>query len=309
MSGRPEPPTGEQHELHADDQHAVVVELGAGLRSYSVGGVELLDTYGAEQAPPACHGEVLLPFPNRIDQGRYRFDGREHQLPLTEPERGNAVHGLTRFMNWQGSRRAGNRVVMSLVLRPSKGYPFTLGLAIDYSLSGRRLEVRTIARNLGTEALPFAAGYHPYFNVGTGTIDAAILQLPASSYLPTDERLIPTGRAHVAGTQFDFRDPRPIGQTALDTCFTDLAREPDGFARVRLEAPGGAPSLALELDRHHDYVQVYTSDTLPDSAAVRRAVAIEPMTAPPNAFRTGQGVTTLLPGQSFESSYAIAASV
>ena len=301
MSGL-EAPTGEQFELELGDQRAVVVELGAGLRSYSVAGVDVLQGYSVGAVPDGSRGEVLLPFPNRIDGGRYELDGVEHQLPLTEPERANAIHGLTRFMNWRGSRDGAAHVVMELVLRPSIGYPFTLSLAQEYSLSPLGLTVRTSARNVGEGRAPFAAGYHPYLEVGTGLVDAALLTIPARTYLETDDRLIPTGPAPVEGTPLDFREPRMVGPGELDTCFTDLDRDHDGFARARLSAPGRETAIAL--DAAYAYLQVATGDMLPPHAA-RRGMAVEPMTAPPNAFRSGEGLIVLAAGESFEGSWRI----
>ena len=298
----PEVPTGEQFGLALDDQRAVVVELGAGLRSYAVSGVDVLEGYAERAAPDGSRGEVLLPFPNRIDGGRYELDGIEHQLPLTEPERANAIHGLTRFMNWRGSADGAARVVMGLVLRPSIGYPFTLSLAQEYSLSPLGLTVRTTARNVGEGRAPFAAGYHPYLEVGTGLIDAALLAIPARTYLETDDRLIPTGRSPVEGTPLDFREPRMVGANELDTCFTDLDRDDDGFARARLSAPGRETAIAV--DAAYAYIQVASGDMLSPRAA-RRGMAIEPMTAPPNAFRSGEGLIVLAPGESFEGSWRI----
>lgn len=302
-------PTGQQFELHSGDQRAVVVELGAGLRSYQVAGRELLDTYGPTEVPgDACRGEVLLPFPNRIDGGRYPWEGSQQQLPLTEPERDNAIHGLTRFMSWRAQLHRDDRVTMALVLRPSKGYPFTLALTLDYALAPGGLTVSTTAHNVGAQRAPWAAGHHPYFTVGTERVDSALLQLPARAYLTVNDRLIPTGQAPVAGTPLDFGELRPVGDLQLDTCFTDLVREADGFARVRLQASGGRPALAVAMDGHHDYVQVFTGDGLPDPGVRRRGMPIEPMTAAPNAFRSGEGLTVLAPGESFTSVYRVEAS-
>ena len=305
MSGA-QPPTGEQFELELGDQRAAVVELGAGLRSYSVAGVDVLEGYGKAAAPDGSRGEVLLPFPNRIDGGRYELDGVEHQLPLTEPGRANAIHGLTRFMNWHGSADGPAGVVMELVLRPSIGYPFTLSLTLEYSLSALGLTVRTTARNVGEGRAPLAAGYHPYLEVGTGVVDAALLAIPARTYIETDDRLIPTRRLPVEGTPLDFREPRMVGASQLDTCFTDLDRDPDGFARARLSAPGRETAIAV--DAAYGYIQVATGDMLPPHAA-RRGMAIEPMTGPPNAFRSGEGLIVLAAGESFEGSWRIEPSV
>ena len=300
-----EPPTGEQFELVAGDHRAAVVELGAGLRSYALGGVELLDTYHVSEVPgDACRGEVLLPFANRVDGGRYDWEGSELRLPLSEPELGHAIHGSARFMNWHGERDGHDRVSMTLVLRPSKGYPFTLSLGLDYRLATGGLEVRTLARNVGASRAPFVAGYHPYFATAAGGASSASLRVPATTYLTLDERLIPTGRAEVAGTPVDFRAAKQIGDLEINACFTDLERDADGLARVQLEPGDGRPAITVAMDSNHEFVQLFTGDTLAPSQA-RRGVAIEPMTGAPNAFRDGHGLIALEPGEGFEGVWRI----
>jgi aldose 1-epimerase len=228
-------------------------------------------------------------------------------VPLNEPDKANAIHGLTRWLSWRRLRRSRARVVLGLLLRPQPAYPFTLALEMEYALGRDGLTVRTTARNVGASPLPFGAGQHPYFTVGTARVDDALLRLPARSYLTTDARAIPTGRASVGGTALDFRDARPIGSLPLDTCFADLAADADGYTRVELAHPSGSPRLTLVLDPAYRFVQVYTGDTLPDEGARRRAVAIEPMTCPANAFNCGEGLQVLGPGDSFTAAWGIRA--
>src|SRR5215475_9498488 len=98
-------PSGDQIEIAFEDQRAIVVEVGAGLRTYSAGGSEIVDGYPADQASPSGRGQLLIPWPNRIQDGSYEFDGRRHQLPLTEPALGNAIHGLVRWVAWRVGER------------------------------------------------------------------------------------------------------------------------------------------------------------------------------------------------------------
>jgi aldose 1-epimerase len=294
------PPTGEQFEIAHGDQGAVVTEVGATLRSFSVAGLELLDTFGMDEMSDVCRGQVLLPFPNRVDGGLYEFEGEGRQLPLTEPATKNAIHGLTRWLDWTPLRRTVSSVTLRRRLYPQDGYPFVLDLQLKYALSDLGLTVTTTATNAGNTALPFGAGYHPYFTVGTPTIDAATLRLPARTTLETNERLIPTGRAEVEGTDFDFREGREIGATQLDTCFTDVIPDADGFTRVYLTHPNGSPRITVSMDPSHGFIQVFTGDTLAERDR-RRGIAIEPMTCAPNAFNSGEGLRVLVPGESFTS--------
>jgi aldose 1-epimerase len=301
-------PTGEQFEIKGGDRRAVVTEVGATLRSFEVAGRELLDTFGRDEPSDASRGQVLLPFPNRIDGGRYEFGGQEYQLPLTEPAANNAIHGLTRWSNWRPLEEDESRVRLGLTLYPQDGYPFILGLEIEYELSSEGLTVRTTAKNRGTSPLPFGAGHHPYLTVGTPTINTATLHLPARTYLETNDRLIPTGRASVEGTDFDFREAREIGDTQLDTCFTDVIPDEDGRTRVVMSHPDGSPEITVSMDESHRFIQAYTGDTLPDAADRRKGIAIEPMTCAPNAFNTGAGTRVLRPGDSFTSVWGMNAS-
>jgi aldose 1-epimerase len=290
--------SGRQIQLSHGRQRAVVVEVGAALREYQVDGLAVLDGFAVDRMPDGGRGQPLLPWPNRIQDGQYTFDGRQLQLPIDEVARRSATHGLTRWLNWHAAEQTPDRVTMTLVLHPRPGYPFTLELAIDYSLTDDGLRVRTTARNLGGAALPFGAGQHPYFSVGTQTVDSAALQLPARTRLELDtDRRLPTGTTlATAGSAYDFGEPRPIGALVLDDCFTELTRDDHGIASVRLADPNGERQAVVWMDAHYQYVQVFSGDTLaPDRR--RRGLAIEPMTCPPNAFRTGTDVVVLQPDQ------------
>jgi aldose 1-epimerase len=296
-------PSGKQIELSHEDQRAVVVEVGGGLRAYSAAGRELVDGYAADEMCSSGRGQVLLPWPNRIEDGSYEFEGRSHQLPLNEPEHGNAIHGLVRWDVWNVAERDPRRVKMEHLIHPQPGYPFTLALSVEYSLSGSGLSVSTTATNVGPAACPFGAGVHPYVTVGTATVDSAVLQAPGRTVLHSDERGIPSWREAVEGGEHDYRQPRDLGATALDHCFTDLERDEDGLARVVLRAPESASGLTLWMDEAYGYLMLFTGDPLPDVA--RRSLAVEPMTCPPNAFRTGEDLIRLEPGDSFTGSWGL----
>jgi aldose 1-epimerase len=296
-------PSGEQHEIRFEDQRVVVTEVGAGLRAYTVGERQILDGYGPHEMCRSGRGQVLAPWPNRIEDGRYDFCGRGHQLPLTEPAASNAIHGLVRWHNWDVGERSDTSVVLGLTLPPQPGYPFALALSVEYSLSRAGLRVTTIATNEGAEPCPFGCGAHPYLTVGTERVDKALLRVPASTVLLSSDRGIPVGTTSVEEATLDFREARPIASTTLDHCFTDLERDGEGVARVELAAPDGGERLTLWLDRSYGYVMVFTGDPLPDVA--RRSIAVEPMTCPPNAFGTGESVIALEPDTPSSASWGI----
>jgi aldose 1-epimerase len=300
------PPSGQQFVLTCGDQRAVVTEVGAGLRTYTVGGRDVVDGYREADMCSIGRGQVLLPWPNRIEDGRYEFAGSIHQLPLTEPARHSALHGLTRWVNWTAVEQAPDRVLLSLVLHPQDGYPFTLRFDVEYRLSADGLTNRTTATNIGSSAAPYGAGHHPYVTVGT-LIDQALLKLPALMRLEANDRLIPTGRLLPnGGSPYDFLELRPIGSLSLDTAFANLVPDTDGLIRVHLQAPGADPQVTLWMEPVYKFLMVYTPDAIPDRARRRRSIAIEAMTCAPNAFRSGDGLIVLKPGESWSGSWGFA---
>jgi aldose 1-epimerase len=281
----------------------VVVEVGGGLRTYSAGGSAVLDGYRSDEMSTSGRGQVLVPWPNRIQDGSYEYAGRRHQLPLDDVEEQHAIHGLVRWSPWTVAARTVDRVVMEHVIHPRPGYPFALAIAIEYALSNDGLHVRTTAVNHGTEPCPYGSGAHPYLAVAPPSVDSVVLRVPARTVLRSDERGIPVDSSSVEDTDYDFRRPRPIGAAELDTCFTDLERDVDGRARVRVRSPERGDELALWMDETYGYVMLFTGDPLPDVA--RRSLAVEPMTCPPNAFRSGEALIHLEPGEAFSSVWGL----
>jgi aldose 1-epimerase len=294
---------GGQLEIARGEQRVGVVELGGGLRSYEVAGRPVLDGFAPGERPSSGRGQVLAPWPNRIEDGSYEFEGKRMQLPLTEPEHGNAIHGLVRRATWSVVEQEPDRVVLDYVLEQQPGYPFALAFAIEYALSDEGLAVTTTARNIGPETCPYGLGQHPYLTLGTPTVDTLRLQVPGETVLLSDERGLPMRSEAVAGTEYDFREDRAIGETVLDNAFTELARDADGRVRVQLDDPESGSGVTLWVDESYAYLMVFTGDPLPDVA--RHALAVEPMTCPPNAFRTGDSLIRLAPGESTASTWGI----
>jgi aldose 1-epimerase len=294
-------PSGEQYEIRFADQHAVVVEVGGGLRAYSLQERDVLDGYDAGEMCGSGRGQVLVPWPNRIAGGRYEFQGRSFELAIDEPSTGSAIHGLVRWDAWTLVEREDHRVVVAHRLHPRPGYPFDLDLRIEYELSAQGLRVVTTATDVGAEPCPFGAGAHPYLEPGTAKVDDALLRLPVRRVLDFDEDGTSAGAAAIDDTEFDFRKARKVGNTALDHCFTDLERDDDGLARVVVG--DDETGVTLWLDEAYPYVVLYTGDDRPDID--RRSIAVEPMTCPPQAFKTGEGLITLDPGRSFAGTWGL----
>jgi aldose 1-epimerase len=295
-SGSHLPPSGQQFRLASGDQVVTVVEVGAAVREFRVGERDVFQSYAESALSAGFHGAVLLPWPNRLADGRYEFDGEHYQLPVSEPARMTALHGLSPWRPWSLVAQEPDRLVLTLALLPSPGYPFFLDTTVEYRLGQHGLEVRTTSRNVGDRACPYALGFHPWLSSGDATIDECTLTLDVTHRFVTDDRLLPVGEEEVAGTPYDFREPRRLGSLVLDDAFTGVGRTADGLAWVKLAAPDGV-TAAIWMDESCDYWQLCTGDMLPPQQA-RRSVAVEPMTAAPNAFVTGRGLRRLEPGDS-----------
>jgi aldose 1-epimerase len=291
------PPSGEQYDLAFGDDRAVIVQVGGGIRSYSQGGRDVLQPYPASAMCDGAHGAPLIPWPNRLADGRYRFDGVDYQVALTEPDKRNAIHGFLRWRTWEPREQADDRLTMTTRLHPLQGYPFALDVQVDYALAGDGLTVRTTATNIGDTACPYGCGQHPYLSPGGGLIDDCELEFGAGTrILTTADRQLPTGTHTVAGTPFDFSSPSRLGDLEIDHAFTDLARDTDGRAWVRLHGTDGR-TAQLWVDGTYPLIELYTADTLAP-VRQRRGLGTEPMTCPPNALATGKHVIRLQPGES-----------
>jgi aldose 1-epimerase len=300
------PLTGAQYEISAGPYHAAVTELGAGLRQLTYRGRPVISGYEPDELPPAAAGQLLAPWPNRIDGGRYSFAGMTCQLDLSEPAQGNAIHGLTRWAGWRARRHDADSVQLSHLLPGSPGYPFCVDLTAEYRLSaGEGLQVTITARNAGTRPAPYGTGSHPYLTAGTPAIDDCELMLPAAQWLPPGPRGIPAASPQdVSGTPYDFRTARTIGGLRLDHAFTGLARDASGRAWAQLSTAGA--QVWFWAGPGYRWLQVFTGDPL-DPPHRRRALAVEPMTCPPNAFVTGHDLITLPPGGAARHAWGIRA--
>jgi galactose mutarotase-like enzyme len=300
----PSPPTGHQHEIRHGEQVAVVGEVGATLRRYATGGVDVLDGFDAGERSTAGRGQVLAPWPNRLDGGRYEFDGVEGRAALDEPELDNAIHGLVRWQPWRAIAQDDRSVRLSCVLHPQPGYPWRLELEVGYRLEDDGMHVTGKASNTSAAACPFGLGFHPYLTLGEPVVDSATLTIGAKRRLVCDERGHPEGDEAVEGTSYDFARPRRIGDTKLDTAFTDLATDPEGRARAELRSESGR-GVTLWAGPEFPYLMVYTGDAVSPESRRRRGIAVEPMTCPPNALRTGTDLVRLEPGASWTGSWGI----
>lgn len=290
----PVPPSGCQYEITFGAQRAVVTEVGAALRAYNVGERAVLEPFEADEPPAGGHGQVLMPWPNRVAGGRWTWDDAAQQLALTEVSAGNAIHGLVRWMPWQAVRHTADAVELEVLVGAQPGWPFVLRCSAAYALGADGLTVALSGTNVGTAPCPWGAGSHPY--VATpGGVDTATVTLLARTWLATDDRGIPSRREPVAGSLYVLDGTSPIGDRRLDTAYTDLHRDADGTAAVVVTgADGWRTTVRGGVDVR--WLQVFTGDTLSDRFR-RTALAVEPMTCPPDALNSGTDLIVLAPGE------------
>lgn len=296
--------TGRQYELRRGDALAVVTELAAGLRLYSRGGTQLTESYGDAEISPGAAGITLAPWANRVEDGVWHLNGRKQQLDITEVSRNNASHGLLRNSSYELVDETEFSVTLEAAVFPQHGYPFLLRHRVRYELAGDLgLVVRQQLINDSQEPAPFVLGAHPYLRMGEVPSEELTLTVHAGTRLVTDERLIPR-RTEPVGGDFDLRAGRTVGDLDLDSAYTDLEFDA-GIARHTLSAPDGR-SVSLWQDENCGYVHVFVSSQFPGRI---KAVAIEPVTGPANAFNTGDGLRWLDPGEQFAMTWGISASL
>ena len=303
----PLPLSGSQYTIDHGGYSATIASVGASLRLLTWQGRHLVVPFEANEVRPGYRGAVLAPWPNRVVDGSYSFDGVDYQLPLTEPSRSHALHGLVCWADWSLEGRTVDSVTLRTTIVPSDGYPHRLNLLATYSLADDGLTTTVTAENLGAATAPYGTGPHPYLVAGPGTVDDWTLEFPAASYLTvTPDRLSPVAVVPVETTpEFDFRSARVIGDTFIDHAFTAIATTADGSATVTLSSPAGT-GVRMSFGADLPWLQVHTADR-PAPERSRIGLAVEPMTCPPDAFSTGEDLVLLAPGTAHSASWTIAA--
>ncbi|KQP72500.1 hypothetical protein ASF40_20715 [Microbacterium sp. Leaf288] len=301
--------SGGQIELRSEAYVARIATVGASLRQLRFRDRDLIVPFDTDELRPAMRGAVLAPWPNRTAAGRYGFGGAVHQLPVNEVDFGNASHGLVAWTGFDIARSGPDSALLTATIEPQPGYPWRLRVDVSFDLFSDGLHQRIVATNLAAEAAPFGAGSHPYLVAGLPrerAIDEWTLHLPAGKVMLTSvDRLLPTGLTDVADQGCDFRSPRIIGGAVLNNAFTDLVRDEAGRARVRLVDSAGV-GAEVELDETCPWVQLYTADAAAGSAH-RHALAVEPMTCPPDALNSKIDLRVIPAGESTSVRWVIRA--
>lgn len=269
--------SGDRYLLSAGSYAAEVVQCGATLRTLTYDGRPLILPFELDEVRPDMRGAVMLPWPGRIEDGRYTFAGVEQDA---------------------------SSVALRYLLLPQAGYEFALQVDVTYLLDATTgLTVTIGATNVGDLAAPYAAANHVYFVAGVGKVDDWTLQFDAETYLASPgPRSLPVGPYPVAGSDLDFRSGRVIGPTRLNHSYRGGARDADGWGTATVLAADGR-GVRVRWDAAAPWIHPFSYD-LPGGAS-RTGLALEPMTCPPNSFNSGTDLVTLEPGASHSFTMAV----
>ncbi|MEV8112351.1 aldose 1-epimerase [Pseudarthrobacter oxydans] len=246
---------------------------------------------------------VLAPYAGRIRDAKYWLDGSEHDLKPGQADR-TVFHGFARDTDFSLVRVDYEPGEVSLAfcadIRPDQvpGYPFRLRLQTTYKLTRDGVSLTIEASNLDSKPAPISVGWHPYFRIGS-SVNHVVLNIPADRALVLDETFNPdheAGDKEIIDTDLDFRNPRAIGPTRLDTCYTDITVDVNGLSKVTLGTTES--DERIQVWQRGGLVYAYTGDRLERDP--RRSIAIEAISHIPDAFNASEHIPTVrvAPGQS-----------
>jgi len=300
-------PTGDQYVLsrptETGQSRAIIAQVAASLRTFTIDGLDITEPYGDDVPTPMATGIVLVPWPNRIDDGMWVLDGEPQYLDISEQRFHNAIHGLLRWTPYTLVEKTEGAVTLSAAVFPQHGYPFQLDTQVTYELVENGIDVTHRITNVGTDRAPVAVGTHPYLRIGDEPLENMTVTVAAGSRFESTQRLIPFAEMPVDDTDYDLRHGRPLSSLRLDDAFGELEVE-NGRSTHSIEAPDGR-RVELWHDENFGFVQVFTPRNYPKNGKRSLAIAIEPMTAPPNAFVTKRALTWLKPNETFTAKWGI----
>lgn len=303
----PLPPTGEQHVLQNERVRAEIGSVAAVLRSLSVDGQALTEHTPEHRMPQQGRGIVLAPWPNRVREARWSWGGREQLLDVTDPSYGAASHGLLRNTAYRAVERAEDAVELSAFIPPQHGWPFALATRVRYALDEDGITVTHSVQNLSTGPAVWAVGAHPFLRVGSAPVERLVLTVPAAIRLALDDTLTPVGTDELRDTDADLSEGREVETLDLNHPYGAIDRGPSGELAWLDSADGSRTTLWGDEDFR--WLQIYTPRDHPreDAQGLTHglAVAIEPMTAPPDALNSGVDLIHLSAGGSWSGSWGI----
>jgi aldose 1-epimerase len=263
--------------------------LGASLQKLSRNRIDIIDGIKATKEELKIYGarynsSFLFPFPSRIEDGKYSFNGQDYQLDINDTSYNNAIHGLIYNKPFKLKNKLVSNSKAKLKLNYKykgdfKGFPFPYKLSLIYIFSEENVKVKFNIENTGATEFPFGIGWHPYFK--TTDLSNSTLNFNGKSEWILNDRLLP-----LKETNLSLQTPIKIEETELDNCF--VTNEPKGI----LKTGDYAMKMKFSSAPPNSFLQVYTPPT-------RDSIAIEPMTCGGNCFNSKIGLQTLKPKETY----------
>lgn len=294
-----EPDGQSSHRIRAGGLVAEVHTRGAALVGLQSDDIPLMVAWNESKSKGRYQGSIIAPWPNRVEDGRYRFKGQEYLLPINETSRRNALHGFSAEETWNVFERNEHELSLSCLLEAQKGYPWTIRLEARYTITPNRVQVKLKATNCSSTTAPFGAGFHPYFVLPESKRSNWRLSVNAEDVvIPDASRLLPVRLQAVVGSEHDFRSGAHLRHQKLDHAFGPNK----AGASASIDAHTGSPRICIEGDTNSPWMQIHTP-TEGDSFA--NSLVMEPTTCPPNAFRTGVDLLEMAPSSSVTTTWQI----
>lgn len=298
--------------LHYKNQVLVIDQLGGGIKQYYLEfegkKKEIIHGYENDTQKVGSMGDVLFPFPGRVENSEYEFNGNKYKLSGLRLKDGHALHGFAKYALWEIISKTDSFVSLSFKMTreeyKGKGFPFSLSLNLVYSLSEKGLTCKAEVVNSGKESAPFGLGFHPYYSLGVSKVDYLSLQITAGKLVEFSPSLKPTGKLlDFKDGELDFSSRKAIGNIIIDNCFSNLSFNDSGINETILSSD----DLRIKIwqDQNLPYLQLYSADTIGEEN-YRIGLAIEPQTCTGFALNMpDMGLMILQPKENFNTSWGV----
>jgi len=281
---------------------AIISPIGASLLELELSGIKVVEQVKNSRTD-LYSGVVMAPWSSRIAGGKYSLpDGRSFQVPINEPARNNALHGVVYDQNFEIKRLSESSVELAIEISGFEGYPFVLKLAVSYELEDGELFASFAVRNTSSEKAPFGIGFHPYFSCAW-FVEPMQIQNDAASYFELDENLISLGKTKTAASDKDLSLGKKALGASLDDGYTDLVFD-HGISSTKLIDSNGR-GVQIWQENIFKHAVIFTTDNFETEAGPISAVAVEPSTSAVNAFNSNQDLIWLEPNQTRSGSWGI----
>lgn len=270
---------------------------GASLVSLAFQGKEFIPEPPENGPFQAYHGSIIAPWPNRVRDGMYSFQGAQFELETNEESTGNALHGYSAGLDWDCLDSTTDSVTLGTTVGGTSGYPWQIQVKATYQLDNQGLNLRISASNLSSKDAPFGLAFHPYFLIPGAISSNLKLRTSAKTVvIPDEDRLLPLVEKRVERTPFDFREGRSADLAFLDHAFSEFEWDKNGYtsADVYLES---SYRLRISWDSTLSWLQLHR----PLDPNKQPSLVVEPMTCPPDALNSGRDLVLLAPGDEIAS--------